>query len=374
MNKNANKTSADYSDQSAAMDTPANQPNEVKRSKGNKRSWVSINLSAALIGMVVTGLLSFAFAYTETVAGIHTWFGFAFIALMIFHLRNNIKTLFTYINKGKGKQLTVLSIVSSLVIVLGVMLSLPPFKNVLEVGQNLRKSILVEEGSFQTLTTNIGEQGMPIAIELRKGAHYESAAQPLFLGLTYTTVPQVAFWVEDLKGQYISTIYVTQKVTNGNFVSKEDIFNTVSRPESLPYWAHRRGVQYGDGIVMPGGDNTDLDGMTGATPLGNYDVRSQLTTELRQFKVMMEINRSYDFNDYYHADRFPQDPIYSGSGSSGQPSVIYSALINLDDNQHSYFLKPVGHGHHSGANGTLYTDMQGIDTALQLIKRVVVDI
>jgi len=371
VNKNANKTTADYSDQSAAPDTPLKK---TIVSKGNKRSWVSINLSAALIGMVITGVLSFAFAYTETVAGIHTWFGFAFIALMIFHLRNNIKTLFTYINKGKGKQLTALSVVSSLVIVLGVMLSLPPFKNVLEVGQNLRKSILVEEGSFQTLTTNIGEKGMPIAIELRKGAHYESAAQPLFLGLTYTTVPQVAFWVEDLNGQYISTIYVTQKITNGNFVSTDDIFNTVSRPESLPYWAHRRGVQYGDGIVMPGGDNTDLDGMTGATPLGNYDVRSKLTTELRQFKVMMEINRTYDFNEYYHADRFPQDPIYSGSGSSGQPSVIYSALINLDDNQRSYFLNPVGHGHHSGVNGTLYTDMQGIDTALQLIKRVVVDI
>jgi len=37
-------------------------------------------------------------------------------------------------------------------------------------------------------------------------------------------------------------------------------------------------------------------------------------------------------------------------------------------------LKPIAHGHHFGANGILYEDMQGIDTALQLVKRVVVDI
>jgi len=35
---------------------------------------------------------------------------------------------------------------------------------------------------------------------------------------------------------------------------------------------------------------------------------------------------------------------------------------------------PVGHGHHSGANGQLYEDMEGIDTALELVKRVVVQV
>jgi len=117
-----------------------------------------------------------------------------------------------------------------------------------------------------------------------------------------------------------------------------------------------------------------LDGMTGATPLGNYDVRSKVSSDLRQFKVMMEINRSYDFNDFYSKDKYPDDPIYSGSGSSGQPSVIYEAHINLDDKQQAYFMQPVGHGHHSGADGVLHKDMTGIDTALELIKRVVVQV
>jgi len=348
--------------------------NRSSPKKTSKRSWIGINLTAALLGMVVTGIISYGFAYSETVAGIHTWFGIAFIFLMVFHLRNNLKTLLNYIRQNKGKQLAALGVIASLVIVVGVVLSLPPFSNVLEFGKNLRKSITVEEGTFQTLTTNVGDGGLPIEIELRQGLHYQSDPQPLFLGLTYTSVPQVAFWLEDFEGQYISTLYVTQKVSNASFISTEDIFSTVSRPESLPYWAHQRGVNYDDGSLMPSATNTDLDGMTGATPLGNYDVRSKVSSDLRQFKVMMEINRSYDFNAFYRKDKHPDDPIYSGSGSSGQPSVIYEAHINLDDKQQAYFMQPVGHGHHSGADGVLHKDMTGIDTALELIKRVVVQV
>ncbi len=37
-------------------------------------------------------------------------------------------------------------------------------------------------------------------------------------------------------------------------------------------------------------------------------------------------------------------------------------------------MKAIGHGHYSGQTGQLYTDMQGIDTALQLVNRVVVEV
>ena len=340
----------------------------------NKRSWVSINLVGAFIGMLITGIVSYILAYSEPVAGIHTWFGFTFIALMVFHLRNNFKTLLNYLRQQQGKKLLSITVAGSLAITLGVVFFVPPFSSVLEFGQDLRKSVSLQEGSYQTLTTHIGKDGLAINIELRRGEHYESAPQPLFLGLTYTTVPQVAFWVEDLEGHYIDTLYVTKKSTNASFVPTEDIFGTTSRPEALPYWSHQRGVKYDNNLMVPGVGNTDLDGMTGPTPLGNYDIHSNTSTRLRQFKVMMEINRSYDFNKFYSKDKFPDDPIYSGSGSSGQPSVIYSATVDLDAPKRAFFMEAVGHGHHSGADGLLYTDMQGIDTALQLVKRVIVDI
>ncbi|GAB1268109.1 hypothetical protein NBRC116493_13620 [Aurantivibrio infirmus] len=344
------------------------------KTKPNRRSWVSITLFVVLLGMTITGIMSYLFAYDADTAGIHTWFGLSFIVLMFLHLTNNGRSLINYTRMQRGKRYIAYGSTLVLLLTLGVYIGLPPFTTMLEFGQNLRKSATLEEGTYQTLTTRIGEQGRTITIDLRAGEHYQSPPQPLFLGLTFTTVPQVAFWLEDMDGNYIETLYVTKKSTNAGFKPAEDPFGTVARPEALPYWAHKRGVQYNNELMVPDENNTDLDSMTGPTPLGNYDVVTKVDNSLRQFRVLMEINRSFDFNDYYTPDRYPDDPVYSGSGSSGQPSVIYAAEVNLDDNQTAYFLKAIGHGHYSGQDGQLYTDMEGMDSALQLVKRVVVDV
>jgi len=358
----------------AIQDKDPNKTVKKSQNKTNRRSWVSIILFAILLGMTITGAMSYLFAYDANIAGIHTWFGLLFVFLMVLHLTNNGRSLIHYARQYRGKRYISYGIVLAVLITLGVNLGLPPFTNFLQFGQNLRKSATLEENTYQTLTTRIGEQGRAITIDLRTGEYYESPPQPLFLGLTYTTVPQVAFWVEDIEGNYIETLYVTKKSTNASFRPAEDPFGSVARPEALPYWAHKRGIQYDNNLMVPDKNNTDLDGMTGPTPLGNYNVVSKVDSSMRQFRVMMEINRSYDFNNYYTPDRYPADPVYSGSGSSGQPSIIYAATIDLDHNQEAYFMKAIGHGHYSGKTGELYTDMEGIDSALQLIKRVVVEV
>ena len=40
------------------------------------------------MGVTVTGAVSYVMAYNAVIAGIHTWFGIAFIVLMAFHLRS----------------------------------------------------------------------------------------------------------------------------------------------------------------------------------------------------------------------------------------------------------------------------------------------
>jgi hypothetical protein len=47
-----------------------------------------------------------------------------------------------------------------------------------------------------------------------------------------------------------------------------------------------------------------------------------------RYKLMIEVNRTYDFNEYYSKTRFPDDAIYSGTGSSGQPSLIYESIVD----------------------------------------------
>lgn len=66
-------------------------------------------------------------------------------------------------------------------------------------------------------------------------------------------------------------------------------------------------------------------------------------------------------------------PVYSGDGSSGQPSPIYQAIVDSQTaGQHLFEL--VGHGHHSGADGQLYQDLSNITTAKDILSFVVASV
>ena len=82
-----------------SVESIAIETNKAARAKPNKRSWVSISLVAALLGMIITGIMSYALPYSEFIAGVHTWFAIGFIVLMVFHLRNNFKAIFNYIKQ-----------------------------------------------------------------------------------------------------------------------------------------------------------------------------------------------------------------------------------------------------------------------------------
>lgn len=342
---------------------------------GSKRSWVSVSLSVVLLGLLASGLLSFVLPYGPVISGVHTWFGLGFILLIGFHLSNNLRPLLSYMKARLGRTQIGLALTVSAVLLVGVTLALPPFSSLLELGYQLRNTRAVAQGSYQTIFTNVGKEGLPLQLELRAGQHYQSPPQPLFLGLSYRSTPQLVFWLEDEQGNYLQTLYVTKKISHSEF-RLTDIRNTElqRRPEALPVWSHKRGVKEADGLVVPQRNNQDLDGVTAATPVGHYDVRTVASSLPRRFRVLMEINRSYDFNAFYTKDRYPDDPVYSGSGSSGQPSIVYAADVNLQSRKQTLLMSPVGHGHYSGANGELYADMEGIDTALELVERIVVTV
>lgn len=48
------------------------------------------------------------------------------------------------------------------------------------------------------------------------------------------------------------------------------------------------------------------------------------------------------------------------------------ATKNIDNDQSSYLMKVIGHGHHSGADGKLYPDLSNITTAFDITERVLV--
>jgi hypothetical protein len=144
------------------------------------------------------------------------------------------------------------------------------------------------------------------------------------------------------------------------------------RPAALPYWGHKRGVQAEDGLYMPSQAQPMEDAITGATPKTNFTLKTQTPkADARRFNVLFEINQSWDWNHYWHNNKFPDDEEYK---TSAQPALVYKATIDLDSGNEIFEMKAIGHSHWSGATGELFTDTSTLTTALEIAKSIVVRI
>ena len=194
---------------------------------------------------------------------------------------------------------------------------------------------------------------------------------PLFLGIKKKNPPQIAVWLEDTEGRYLGTLYASKKIATQGWASA----GGNRRMEALPYWCHRRGVVYEDGLYLPTKAQPLIDGMTGATPRADFDVRLKENTGLRHFYVMVEVNHSIDFNDRYSDDKREGEPDYSGGPEgSGQPALVYRVDVNLDSASTSFDAVLIGHSSADGSDGKLYNDLYGITSALTIVKRITVNV
>ncbi|GAB6122175.1 hypothetical protein [Dysgonomonas termitidis] len=194
---------------------------------------------------------------------------------------------------------------------------------------------------------------------------------PLFLGIEKKNPPQIAIWVEDLAGNYLTTIYASHKVATESWQAN----GGNRRKEALPVWCHARGVQYPDGLYLPTKDQPLVDGISGATPHGSFDVKIRPVGDLKQFVVKIELNHSTDWNDNYPENAKEGETDYSGGeGGSGQPAVVYSAEIDLDLSRKQYTATIIGHSSPDGSNGDIYPDTSSLTSALNIAKEITINI
>ncbi|MCB2197184.1 MAG: DUF2271 domain-containing protein [Bacteroidetes bacterium] len=211
--------------------------------------------------------------------------------------------------------------------------------------------------------TNTKGNGVSFEIEFQKGPEFY--------------YPIMAFWIEDENGNYIQTLYVSQSIAKGvfNYGQVKDnrwIKDSKRRPAALPYWAHKRGIKAKDGLYIPTPDTPIADAYTGPTPQDNFILKTKADEKLpKKFKILMEINQSWDWNEYWTNDRFPDDEDYK---TSSQPALVYSVDVDLDSKKQSYVLQLIGHSHYSGKDGKLYTDLSTITTAKEIVDKILINI
>jgi len=212
-----------------------------------------------------------------------------------------------------------------------------------------------------SFATNPAGKGPEIVVDLTPG---ESFYYPLF-----------AIWLETAEGNYIQTLYVAKAVATGIFeYGKQDknkwITAAKRAPQTLPFWAHKRGIRAADGLFMPDEKSAVPDAYTGATPKTGFILSSRADNPLPgKFRVMLEINQNWDWNEYWTNDRYPDDENYKWSC---QPALVYQAEIDMQSLKDSYSMKPIGHSHYSGKTGELFSDLSTLTTALRIADSIIV--
>ena len=128
-----------------------------------------------------------------------------------------------------------------------------------------------------------------ISVKVTPGEHWKEKREP-----------QVAVWLEDEEGNYIRTLYVTERASHKSWIfsPKE------GRPESLPVWygASKDGSTASKAEASPSTASAhsltrSLDAVTGATPKSALTLTAQI--EDRACIIKAEFNNSFDYNDFY---------------------------------------------------------------------------
>lgn len=194
----------------------------------------------------------------------------------------------------------------------------------------------------------------------------------------YHNYPTFALWVEDVYGNLIQTVFVTKSIASGYFKYGDagdgkwlKVPGEAHRPAALPYWLHKRETFGAERTPVPTVASPFPDAYTGATPPARAKIEVGTKETLPdQFRIVLEVNQPWDWNNYWTNDKYPGNLNYR---TSAQPSLVYAANVSLSDGQTTYYLNPIGHGHYDGSDGKLYTNLGTITSALGIFERIIVE-
>lgn len=226
--------------------------------------------------------------------------------------------------------------------------------------------------TFSCTTTNVPEAEVPEKITSNTGGTGPQLQVDFIKGEAHNH-PLMALWAEHENGRFIQTLFVAESLGKGIFqhgdaTSGKWLPAAIRRPAALPVWSHSRGVKEPDGLFVPSPENAVADAYTGATPQASFVLNTRLDEPgPDRFLVFFEVNQTWDWNEYWTNNKFPDDEYYK---TSCQPSLIYMALVDLNDGKDEYTLELIGRGHHSGKDGNIYRDLETMTTALNITRSI----
>ena len=213
------------------------------------------------------------------------------------------------------------------------------------------------------ITSNPNGSGTKLEIEMTRGEGHNH--------------PLMAIWVESESGEFIQTLYVAESIGKGVFQHGDAskgfwMPGEIRRPAALPRWSHQRGIKAEDGLYLPTPIDPVVDAYTGPTPGKSFILHTRLNEPVDgKLRVLFEINQTWDWNEFWTNDKYPEDEEYK---TSCQPALVYMATIDLKNPEAEYAMDIIGRSHYSGATGELYNDLETITSAMHIAEEIVVRI
>ena len=176
---------------------------------------------------------------------------------------------------------------------------------------------------------------------------------------TFAEPPQFAIWLENPKTGKCKTVFVTSRVSKGDWEGKRNV------PVALPRWYDLFKGQHQSDPSKD--DNEHTLAVTGATPKDDYfSVRIEVPPG-STWNCWIEMNLAGDFNEAF--PEFNEQTLEEDEFSCGQPALLFKGEINAVE---GLVIEPtlVNQSIWDDGNNRLELVSQGVTTARKVFDQI----
>jgi len=315
------------------------------------RHLVNFGLLFSFSALSVTGVLAYLRPFSITVTQIHIIAGFVTLVLVLMHLLARLPYFKNRITKGRqGASLRIQVILFGTVfgfLVYGSVSSIPPASWLIDNSYEHRNSSQIVRSSS---LVGFEEPAQHRKWIVRKSQDDNGSGLSIYLSFQeeLNPMPSIAVWAESTTGSMIETIFLEQSLAYSEVPLWEDY--KTQRSHILPLWRHRYTLLSG---IKPSGE---VDAVSGATESHQFALDPYFEKgKGNEFILCVEINAPEDITEKF------SDPIL------GQPSLLYTSLIDVDREDPYYLFELTGHGGGDALEtGNVQYDLDLIDTAKEM--------
>jgi hypothetical protein len=319
------------------------------------RNFVNYALLFSFLILAISGILSFFEPFKLLTTRIHIVFGFTIVLLVLLHvvdrLRYFSKTALSRKNRGFPSPQLITALLCSALLLTAAMGNWWPVRQFINLGHEAKNKAAIFRSDQHTafkpakdgaILKHAPGEDVQVRLEIEWGETMKD--QDLHA--------QIAVWAENTTGMMIKTFFISEESAyseNVRFGDKE-----IRRAAVLPVWRNRYTLLSG---VDPNGQ---MDGASAATPDHSFSIDDYLRADSSPFYIYIEVNLPDDANRAY---------------PDGQPSVIYGAYIEPEDEK-SYHLLPLVARGDAGSDpmGHMYYDLDELTSAKDIIEKIIVKV